>query len=196
MPSLRSLLGVGRRALSARLDQLHETLENLGEKLRESVAQALGQTVGVTVRETLLGALNDRVSSTTNSSYPPFSSRDDDYRWQTSERDWRDEDRDRYAEEDREYREPWGDEQPTETADQPVRLPLAVSTGLRAAAWCLRRWWGKVSVVGAVAVGLVAACTTYLAGPVADAGLSLIESADQLTSLRRAVQSTHDRMSW
>jgi hypothetical protein len=53
-----------------------------------------------------------------------------------------------------------------------------------------------LTFVGAVAVGVVAACTTYLAGPVGDAGLSLLESADQITSLRRAVQAGHDRVAW
>jgi len=182
MPLIRNYLDPGRRMLVRRLNQLCETLEGLSARLRSTIANAIGETIGGFVRDSALRILDDLTEYLPDAAPPP------------SARSLRDT-LAKLAGEDYEPNRPgfWADEQDAGRPEPkmecervpsvPQRLPTALSTGLQAAAWCLRRWSGKGRMLTTFAVGLVAAGIAYIGGPLAAAVLSLAGSATQFATM-------------
>ena len=182
MASIRNYLDSGGRMLARRLDQLCETLEGLSARLRSTIANAIGETIGGFVHDSALRLLDDLTERLPDGAPPP------------SARSLRDT-LVKLAGEDYEPNRPgfWADEQDTSrpepktecepVSSAPERLPTALSTGLQAAAWCLRRWSGKGRMLTTFAVGLLAAGVAYIGGPIAVAVLSLAGSATQFAGM-------------
>ena len=157
-----------RGKLARHLGRLQQHLDVVGEQVREAVANAVGRTVAEVVSEAVYDALCPRADPSGPSSR--YSTRYSDYSSRTR-REWdepawgRDTDP-----------SPWGDPYAYDNYDEPrydddpepedtISLPdkprarrwrRAVSAGLQAAAWWLRRHPGQVSLAAAVAVGAVA----------------------------------------
>jgi hypothetical protein len=58
MDSSREWLDPGGRMLARRLDQLHSSLEALGDRLRRAVAEAVAESMGGWIRDAFLTALD------------------------------------------------------------------------------------------------------------------------------------------
>jgi len=184
MPFIRNYLDPGGRILARRLDQLCLTLESLSARLRSTIAAAIGETIGGFVRDSALRILDDLTEYLPDAAPPPSARSLGNTRAKLAGEDY----------------EPdgagfWSDErEPTRLEDEtkgegealssvPERLPTALSTGLQAAAWCLRRWSGQGRMLTTFAVGLVAAGIAYIGGPIAAVVLSLAGSATQFASM-------------
>jgi hypothetical protein len=188
---IRSLPG---RLVRRHLDRLQASLETLGERLREAVSRVVGEAVADTVRE-LVRVL---VSTPATAPFPraPEVLRED---WE--ERSWHDP-----------YRQPWDDvdeDEPLAAYDDivpaaspealpvPARWSRAASVGCQAAAWWLRRQTGRFPVFTTLALGLAAALTAYVAGPLVVAGgagvlgavLGLLHLAQNVESGAEALRS-------
>lgn len=183
MRSFRSFLGAGKKALAIRLDRLQQTLDLLKDKLRATVAQALGETVGGTVHETLMSTLSDAEAYSDSYSRPYSTRRSSSNYWEDPDeppwggnsygRDYQD---DYYP---KRYQEP----EPEAPKSKSSRLAVAISAGLRTAAWWVRRWWGKGAMLFATLVGVFTAGAAYLGGELVDTGLSLAESVEHIAAL-------------
>ena len=178
MPSLRDYIDPGGKMLARRLDQLSSTLESLGTRLRGTIATAIGETLGGFVHDVAWRFL-DEVTQDLSGSKPvrePWSAPDTLARENFDPNDrayWDDDEDSRY--------EPDLEEQPIRPT--PERLPTALSAGLQAASWWLRRWSGPSRTLSTLAVGLVATGIAFLGGPLVVAVLGLVASASQFTSL-------------
>ena len=193
MRSFRSLLGAGRKVIVARLDHLRSTLQHLGERLRATVVQTISENLGCLVRETFLETLEVDAPAS-RARHPPMRHAyshqhqwqdSGDYYWgQPDQNDgWREEYDPRYESDyEREMSEPR--ESPPAEQELPGRFPVALASGLRAVAWSLRRWTGKCSYWAIAGIGVVVACAAYFTGSLTMVGLSLLESADQLATIR------------
>jgi hypothetical protein len=177
MHLIRDLLEPGSRLLARRLDQLCATLESLRERLHATLANVLGDCIGGFARDGALGVIDHIAQGLPDPSQTPYAP-------SPIQRD----DGDPDAEEERRV---WQEEQ-TETNGreeipgaprQPERLPTALSAGLQAASYCLRRGSGAHRTLTSVAVGLFATGFAFLGGPLALALLDLAASATQYRSL-------------
>ena len=192
MLSIRDFIDPGGKMLAHRLDQLCMTLEGLGTRLRGSIANAIGETIGGIVRDTALRVLDEatrRLSG--NEAFSPTWSRTapntlaGEY-FEPEERDfWTGDPEDRY-ESDLE-------DSPTPMPQQ--RLPTALSAGLQAASWWLRRWSGQGQTLTTLAVGLFATGLAFLGGPLVIAMLGLAESATRFHSLSEALGTRQSNFS-
>jgi hypothetical protein len=168
--------------LAHRLTQLCETLENLGARLRGTIANVIGETVGFVIRDTALRILDEvtQYFPAGNSLSSPVRGNDQDklaWRQHEDERGyWDDEDEVSY--------EPIRVDRPTPPA--PPRLPTALSAGLQAASWWLRRWPGRKRLITTVAFGLIATSAAYFGGPLVIAMLGLMHAATHFTSMSGA----------
>ena len=171
------------RSLGRRLAHLRQTLDGLGAKLRESIAHAVGQTVAGAVQEAVRAALADQ------SERPPafgHRHRTDDLPrslWNDPDDAFFDEDEpDEWPPEDEdEALTPAGPATPDVARSSP--WPRAVSFGLQAAAWWLRRRAGRCSVLAALSVGLLTCAVAYTGGPLAATVISLSGAALSLSAL-------------
>jgi hypothetical protein len=183
-----------RRALSERLDRLHLALESLTEKLRESVALAVGQAVGGAVHDAVQAALEGHATGPlAGRHYTPVRERES--MWD-DERPWRQDSHDYPPEEeyDAEGEGEYGELAHRSAPGQPRRQRglAALAAGLQACAWLLRRPDRRASFWPTVCVGLLAAVTVYVAGPLLASPLhglvrlggALASAAAALTALR------------
>jgi hypothetical protein len=177
MHLIRDLLEPGRRLLARRLDQLCATLESLRQRLHTTLANVLGDCIGGFVRDAALGVI-DQVAKglpePSQTSYAPRPIRRDDGDPDDEEerRDWQEE-----------QAEASGQEEMPAAPRQRERLPTALSAGLQAASYCLRRGSGAHRTLTSVVVGLVATGLAFLDGPLALALLDLAASARPFTAL-------------
>ena len=183
MPSIRDFIDPGGRMLAHRLTQLCETLENLGARLRGTIANVIGETIGFVIRDTALLILDEvaQYFPAADSFSSPVRENDQDIlAWEQHEDEhgyWDDEDEVSY--------EPIRVDRPTPPA--PPRLPTALSAGLQAASWWLRRWPGRKRLITTVAVGLIAASAAFFGGPLVIAMLGLVHAATHFTSMSGAI---------
>jgi hypothetical protein len=194
VPSLRSMLGPGRRLLARHLTRLSDTLETFGARLREAVSAAVGDTVSGIVRETVRAVLAELPMAATSPErfVPPAQpprplwTRLDD-----PEEEPRYDNPDGYPPE-----EDYGDPPPAPRADgtPPSRLPGAIAIGVHTMLCWLRRRLTRFPVLTAVAVGLLTALATYAGGPLAAAAVSLARSAFNLLSLADVVHAGADAL--
>lgn len=184
MPSIRDFIDPGGKMLARRLDQLCSTLESLGTRLRGTIANAIGETIGGLVRDTALRVLDEAtqylpgyepvlspLSGTAPNTLAPegFDPEERGY--------WANDDEARFA--------PGLEDPPAPTPSE--RLPTALSAGLQAASWWLRRWSGRGRTLTTLAVGLLATGLAFLGGPLVVAVLGLAGTATQFTSLADAI---------
>jgi hypothetical protein len=184
MPTMHDFIEPGRKVLAHRLDQLCVTLENLGARLRGTIANAIGETIGGIVRDTALRVLDEAthyLPSHDPGLPPPFRTASDPLA------------RGNYEPQERSY---WADyeEDPYEpdcaeptTPTPPERLPSALSTGLQAASWWLRRWSGRGRTLTTLAVGVLAAGLAFLGGPLVGVVLGFAGTAMQFNTLSDAI---------
>jgi hypothetical protein len=177
MSSLRDYIGPGGRMLARRLDHLCSTLESLGVRLRDTIADAMGETIGSIIRDTALHVLDNVTHHLpVHAPLPHPGARigrealDDRGYWPDYEED---------------VPERGDENQPVEPASE--RLPAALSAGLQAASWWLKRWTGQGRLWSAFFAGIVATGVAYAGGPITTLLLSLANSVTQLTSLAEAV---------
>jgi hypothetical protein len=156
-----------RGKLARHLGRLQQHLDSVGEQVHEAVANAVGRTVAEALSEAVYGTLCPRAApsgpaSACSTPYSDYSSRSrrewDEPAWRRAvdSSPWRDP----YAYDN--YDEPcYDDAEPEDVSSLPDeprarRWRRAVSAGLQAAAWWLRRHPGPISLVTALAVGSVA----------------------------------------
>jgi hypothetical protein len=185
MPTFNDFIEPGRKVLAYRLDQLCVTLENLGTRLRGTIAAAISETISGIVRDTALRVLDEasQYLPGNDPSLPPSSRTASDpcarRSFEPKERSyWSDDDDDRY--------EPDIREEPT-TPTPPERLPSALSAGLQAASWWLRRCSGRGRTLTTLAIGVVATGVAFLGGPLVAAILGFAEVAMQCNNLADAI---------
>jgi hypothetical protein len=178
MPSIRDYFDPGGRMLARRLDQLCSTIESLSARLRTTIANAIGETIGGFVRDSALRVLDELAQYLPDAAPPPSARSLRDTLVKLAGEDYQPDGAGFWADERESDRtEPAADDDTIPST--PERLPTALSTGLQAAAWCLRRWSGQGRMLTTFAVGLVAAGIAYIGGPLAAAVLSLAGSATQ-----------------
>ena len=185
MRSIRDYIDPGGRMLARRLDQLCSTLEGLGTRLSGTIANVIGETIGGFVRDTTLRIVDDLMHCLPE---PEVGHRQPSMQRHESYDRYRDEyDQRGYWDDDREFDEPDIEDQPAPIATE--RLPTAVSAGLTAASWWLRRWTGNRRTLTTLAVGFLAGSFVYLGGPLAAAVLYFAGTATQFTSLSDAINA-------
>lgn len=184
MPSIRDFIDPGGKMLARRLDQLCTTLEGLGSRLRGTIANALGETIGGIVRDTALRVLDEATQYLPD--YEPVLSPLSRTSPGTLARENFDpQDRGYWADCDEDRCEAGQEDPPTPTP--PERMPTALSAGLQAASWWLRRWSGQGRTLTTLAVGLFATGLAFLGGPLVVAVLGLAGTATQFNSLADAI---------
>src|SRR4051812_1005405 len=188
-----------RGTAAGHLVNLRGALDALGEQLREAVARAVGRAAGDALRDALHAALDagrrGPARATPHAGLPQW--------WDSRDRPaWgRDPDEARYAaayREDDRYADDYGEPNdedaesgradpgtpPRPSQDIRPRWVRALTAGVQAAAWWLRRGPGRPSLLGAAAVGLVAGLAAFAGGPLAGAAgvaasaLALLALAD------------------
>ena len=181
MPSIRNYLDPGGRILARRLDQLCLTLENLSARLRSTIATAIGETIGGFVRDSALRILDDLTEYLPDAAPPPSASSLRETLVKRAGEDYEPDGQGFWSDEPQPgCRDDAKESEPVSAAA--LRLPTALSTGLQAVAWCLRRWSGEGRMLTTFAVGIVAAGIAYIGGPLAAAVLSLAGSATQFAT--------------
>jgi hypothetical protein len=200
MSSLPSVLYAARRSLAGHLRRLRGSFDTLAEQVREAVARAVGRTVADAVGEAVDAALtpaHDRPDRTTYSSRRPTPLWDDVDQSRTRRQD---EDHDPYRRpygDDLDDREPYADdgddELPERTQPRRGRFGRALAMGLQAAGWWLQHHRGRLSVLAAAGMGLVAG-TAALVRDTAAGPAGLVAAALGLLALDGLVRSGSDLM--
>ena len=180
MPSIRDYLDPGGRILARRLDQLCSTLESLSARLRSTIANAIGETIGGFVRDSTFRVL-DELAQCLPDAAPATTRNLRETLVKLAQEDY-EQDGPSFWADDSQNTRPESDREDGHISSAPERVPAALSTGLQAAAWCLRRWSGKGRMLTTFAVGLFAAGIAYIGGPIAAAVLSLAGSATQFAT--------------
>jgi hypothetical protein len=184
MPTFHDFIEPGRKVLAHRLDQLCLTLENLGARLRGTIAAAIGETISGIVRDTAMGVL-DEAAQYLPGNEPRFrpSSRTAPDPW--ARRNFEPQERSYWADDAEDRYEP--DHQEPAASPPPERLRSALSTGLQASSWWLRRWSGRGRTLTTLAVGVLATGLAFLGGPLVAAVIGLTETAMQFNTLADAI---------
>ena len=195
MHSSREWLDPGGLMLARRLDQLHSSLEGLGDRLRRAVAESVAESLGGWIRDAFLSAL-DRLAGRSSGCEPQprlLTQRRWDEPRRMAERDdpregaiWPDSFESEYEQEPVDKPEPCDERPSTPAPPSSDRLALSLAAGLQAAAWWLRRVAQRrplLSVAGvAVLVGLVVVAAPLLTS----SAFRLAASAGQLEALTNA----------
>jgi hypothetical protein len=174
------------RLLRRHLDRLQTSLETLAERLREALSRVVGEAVADAVREVV------RVLISPPSIAPPTP---DILRDEGEGRAWHDP-----------YRQPWDDEDEDDrfldddvltaptlsaTLPAPARWSQAAAVGCQAAGWWLRRQTSSFPVLTTLCLGLAAALTAYVAGPLIVAGCAgVLGAVLGLLRLAQGVESS------
>jgi hypothetical protein len=204
MSRLPSVLYAARRSLAGHLRHLRGSFDTLAEQVREAVARAIGRTVADAVGEAVDAALTpaqDRPDSF-RPARPDYSSLrpaplwhdPDESRWGRQH-----EDHEPYhsSYDDPDNRDPYADEPDDELAETPQprrgRFGRALAMGLQAAGWWLQHHRGRLSVLAAAGVGLVAG-TAALVRDTAAGPAGLVAAALGLLALDGLVRSGSDLM--
>jgi hypothetical protein len=185
MHLIRDVLEPGGRLLARRLDQLCATLESLRQRLHATLANILGDCIGGFVRDAALEVIDHVAQGLPDLSRAKYSSHharreDDDPDDDEERRYWQDEEGEAETE--------WRAESPG-TRWQPERLPTALSAGLQAASYCLRRWSGDRRTLTTLVAGVLATGFAFLGGPLALALLDLAASAAPFNNLLRSIDT-------
>ena len=185
MHLIRDLLEPGGRLLARRLDQLCSTLESLSQRLHATLVDILGDCIGGFVRDAAIGVIDHVTQSLSDPSRTPYSP-------SQIRRDYADPDDDEesryWQDEEAEAEANWR----AESSDAPrqlERLPTALSAGLQAASYCLRRWSGARRTWTTLVVGVFATGFAFLGGPLALALLDLAASATRFNDLPRSIDT-------
>jgi len=152
-----------RGKLARHLGRLQQHLDAVGEQVREAVATAVGRTVAEAVGEAVYDALTPYLdpSGAASRSYSRSAERSAQTRQDGNDPAWR---RDGGSSP---WRDPYAYDSDDDDAEAAYRSSLrdeprsrrwrrAITAGLQAAAWWLRRHPGQVSLMAALAVGTVA----------------------------------------
>jgi hypothetical protein len=177
MNAIRELVDTGTRLLTRRVDQLRAKLNMLGSQIRETVADAVGQALGSAIRDTLQHVLDHLAE------YMPQPVPDGIQPWR-SPRDWESRNEPDY------YRENdlWFEEEdyrttaPEREAESPkwsksARVIVALSAGLQAAVWCLRKWRTYQSLARTLLIGVTTASIAYVLPRLVTLAIGLLGSA-------------------
>jgi hypothetical protein len=186
MHSSRDWLDAGGRMLARRLDQLHTSLDALGDRVRCAVAEAVAESLGGWIHDAFLAAL-DQFAGWPSEPEPRLLPR----RWEEPGQMIEHNDSrkgaiwpDSFESKDEPER---SDERPTPPAQPPSdRLALSLTAGLQAAAWCLRRSDPRRPLLSIVCIALFVGLAV-LAAPLLTVALRLTDSASQLEALTEAV---------
>ena len=161
--------------LPRHLRDLGHYLGELSSRVRESIAEAVGNTVAGAVRDSLT-----RIWDRPAHREPPTRRREpeiDPYDWTEplTEEQWLQEQR--LAEDDRPAAQP-AVEEPVVTKTQLLALAM------KAAGWYLQR---RGSWLGALGLSLLVGGVALVGGPLALAGLGLVEAATQAVALNHVL---------
>jgi hypothetical protein len=202
MTAFTSWLAPARRSLGGHLRRLRGSFDSLAEQVREAIARAIGRTVAEAVSEAVDAALapaEDRPESFAPAyparRPPPLWDNPDESRWGRQQEHYGPYRR-TYAD-DPDDRDPYADDlgdEPAETPDpRRGRLGRALAAGLQAMAWWLHRHPGRLSVLVAVGLGVVAGTAALVldsaAGPA-----GLVAAALGLLALDGLVRSGSNMM--
>jgi hypothetical protein len=203
MPSLASWLAPARRSLGDHLGRLRRSFDALAEQVRGAIARAVGRSVAEAVTEAVDAALapaQGRLDSfpPTRDAYPtsrrsPLWGDASESRWDRQQEEY-DPHRGSYSD-DYDDRDHYADDPGDEAAETPPPrrrcLGRALAAALQAAGWWLNRHPGRLSVLAAVGLGLVAGTAALLrdtaAGPA-----GLVGAALSLLALDGLVRSGSD----
>lgn len=162
-----------RRFLMDRLERLHESLENLGQRLREGIASLVGNHIGDAIKDALAILL---LRESPTRAPEPYPRRESAY----SPRDFH---RDGYDEYDRDFwrhepdlpdREPGREPEP-ETEPKPSRWKTLLTGLVHLSTWWLqRRSWRSFLVAGAVVGAAALVASPLVGGVVAVVGTAVL----------------------
>ena len=171
--------------LAHRLAQLCETLENLGARLRSTIADVLGETIGFMIRDTALRVLDEVTEYLPAADSFSFPMRGNDQ--DRLDRQQHDDECSYWDDEDEVPYEParLGRAAPP----PPARLRTALSAGLQAASWWLRRWTGRKRVITTLAVGLIATGAAFFGGPLVITVVGLAHAATHFTFMSNVLET-------
>jgi hypothetical protein len=203
MPSFSSILVPLRRPLTAPLDRLCRTLDSLSREVRDAIARAIGQAVSEAVREAVHAVLEEPPLQPEKpgcphdlSVRPPPAWEEPDEAYWAGDPDALEEPDDflypdaageeRFARQTPESFRPPPGQRPAMPRDS--RWSQAVTAGLLAAAWWLRRSPGRCSLLSALGVSLIAGLAALVGGPLAAAVAGAAGSALMLLGLADAVR--------
>jgi hypothetical protein len=205
MTAFASWLAPARRSLGDHLGRLRRSFDALAEQVRDAIARAIGRTVAEAVTEAVDAALapaegQPDCCAPARQTYPsrrrsPLWDDPHGARWDRPQQD-DDPYRRSYAD-DYDDRDPSADDPGDEPSEAPEprrgRLGRAVATALQAAGWMLQRHPGRLSVLAAVGLGLVAG-TAALVRDTAPGPAGLVVAALGLLALDGLVRSGSDLM--
>ncbi len=177
-----------RALLPRHLVRLQEAMQGLSERTREALARTLAAVVAGLVCEAVAGMLASSPSRPVREPWPRRERRPGAPLMDVF--DERSLDEPEYLSDD------WEEPLRPRSASRrdldslpPASWPAAVAVGLRTSAWWLGRRKGRSSLAAALGIGTVTAAGVVLGGPLALAGLGLIESLLGLASLDTAARS-------
>jgi hypothetical protein len=180
--------------LARRLDQLHTTLEALGDRLRRAVADAIAESLGGWIRDAVLTTL-ERLAGNTSDLEPrrlPSEHRWDEPRRMIRRDDVREEtiwpETFEPADEEESYDEPerFDERSPTPAQPSSDRLALSLAAGLHAAAWWMRRAVKERPLLSMAGVAFLVGLAVLAAPVLTTSAFGLITSAGQLEALTNA----------
>jgi hypothetical protein len=183
MHGIRDVIDPSGRLLARRLDQLCSTLECLSVRLRGTIVDVIGDSIGGFVRDAALGALDHVTQSRSDPSHKPLLPR----HAPSAAADF-DEDEAGYWYDEDAPPGPYADPEHFTPPTPPERLPTALSAGLQAASFWLRRWTGQRRALSTCAIGMMATLFAFVGGPLALVLLDLAASASQFNALPDALQ--------
>ena len=195
MDSSREWLDPGGLMLARRLDQLHSSLEALGDRLRRAVAESVAESLGGWIRDAFLSAL-DRLAGR-SSGREPQPRLLPQRRWEEprrmAERDDPDE-RAFWPDSDPSDVQPELDDETAPCDDQPAsvappssdHLVFSLAAGLQAAAWWLRRAARRRPLLSVAGVALLVGLAALAAPLLTSSAFRLAASAGQLGALTDA----------
>src|SRR5262245_20433822 len=160
------------RTLAERLDRLNDNLQSLHGRLHEAIASAVGSAVADAVRDAVRGLLGGNHTSEPEpvADSPHGHYRDPDRAdpgWEDSGGLWHGHDP---------HPEPARPQPQPTPAQKPSRWRDALSAGVQAAVWWLRRQGRQRPLVTTAVVALAAAAAAFLGGPTLGAGVGVLTS--------------------
>ena len=193
MHSSRDWLDPGGRMVARRLDQLHNSLDALGDRLRRAVAESVAESLGGWIRDAFLTTL-DRLAGRAPGPEPrrlpqrcwdearPMAGRDDPAEGAF----WPDSDPSDEQPELDDEPEPCDYQPATPAKPSPDHLVLSLAAGLQAAAWWLRRAARRRPLLSVAGVALLVGLAVLAAPLLASSAFRLAASAGQLGALTDA----------